>query len=589
MKKGLMVQLTILIAVLGMSVSVFAQTAQGDTQIYRLYHPDLRVHLYTTDTNEYKVLGMRGWKQEGPAWLSPSKEGKSVYRLYHPDLRVHLYTTDINEYKVLATRGWRQEGVAYRSGGQLPIYRLYHEGIKKHLYTRDVNEYRILADRGWKQEGIAFYGLTTPNSSNPPVKPSSTKPSQSNPTSSTATKPSSQSRDLDVTQQPKPTTPAATTDDLATPNLESDFEWQDVSGGVEITLYKGTRKHVHIPAILGGKPVKVIGQNVFLGDVSTDTIRSVKLPESLVEIGAYAFARNPQLKSITFPSGLRKIGQGAFQSSALKSIQLPASLLEIGEDAFRENQLSQVTFPPVLREIKDGVFANNQISTLTLPAGLKIIGTYSFTRNKLQNLRVPEGVEVIASAAFSSNELSDLILPNSLKDIQPAAFDSNKLTAVSVPNQVTSIGWSAFSANSGLQLSLPEHLRTYMKKGITDNRNQITLRYLSQDGEFEFIRTDDILDESDLPTVEIINYKGNNPYIAIPTLLGGNWVTSIAEQAFLNKNMLFVDVAMTVNRIGADAFAGNPNLKLVLSDSFQGLSYSIVDDTAILEYDSIPW
>ncbi|MBS8065626.1 hypothetical protein F6P60_11245, partial [Streptococcus suis] len=36
-----------------------------------------------------------------------------VYRLYHPGLRVHLYTKDANEYTVLAGRGWRQEGVAF--------------------------------------------------------------------------------------------------------------------------------------------------------------------------------------------------------------------------------------------------------------------------------------------------------------------------------------------------------------------------------------------------------------------------------------------------------------------------------------------
>ena len=39
----------------------------------------------------------------------------NVYRLYNSGLKVHLYTTDSNEYKVLATRGWKQEGVAFYS------------------------------------------------------------------------------------------------------------------------------------------------------------------------------------------------------------------------------------------------------------------------------------------------------------------------------------------------------------------------------------------------------------------------------------------------------------------------------------------
>ncbi len=151
--------------------------------LYRLYHPELRVHLYTRDANEYKVLGSRNWKQEGVAWQTSTGEGESVYRLYHSDLRVHLYTKDKNEYQVLASRGWKQEGEAYRSFGSLPIYRLYHPGLQRHLYTRDGNEYKVLGSRGWKQEGIAFYGIRSDEtnalqSSNQPATNVSASPKQ---------------------------------------------------------------------------------------------------------------------------------------------------------------------------------------------------------------------------------------------------------------------------------------------------------------------------------------------------------------------------------------------------------------------------
>ncbi|HFI0265239.1 TPA: hypothetical protein ACGOU9_001672 [Streptococcus suis] len=125
--------------------------------VYRLYHEDLKVHLYTRDAHEYEVLAGRGWRQEGQAFLSASK-GSPVYRLYHEGLKVHLYTRDAHEYKILAGRGWRQEGTAFYSVTDgIPVYRLYNEGLKKHLYTTDANEYKVLATRGWTQEGIAFY------------------------------------------------------------------------------------------------------------------------------------------------------------------------------------------------------------------------------------------------------------------------------------------------------------------------------------------------------------------------------------------------------------------------------------------------
>ncbi|HEL1982296.1 hypothetical protein ACQ7BN_08580 [Streptococcus suis] len=126
------------------------------TSVYRLYNSGLKVHLYTTDANEYAVLAERGWSQEGVAFKS-AKEGTPVYRLYNEGLKVHLYTTDANEYAVLAGRGWRQEGVAFNSVKEgKPVYRLYNEGLKKHLYTTDANEYKVLATRGWTQEGVAF-------------------------------------------------------------------------------------------------------------------------------------------------------------------------------------------------------------------------------------------------------------------------------------------------------------------------------------------------------------------------------------------------------------------------------------------------
>lgn len=128
------------------------------TEVYRLYNPNLKVHLYTQDSNEYNVLATRGWEQEGVAWLSHNTEGEPVFRLYHPGLKVHLYTRDVNEFAVLVSRGWNQEGIAYRSKGDKEIYRLYHEGVKKHLYTTNEVERDILSTRGWSYEGIAWYG-----------------------------------------------------------------------------------------------------------------------------------------------------------------------------------------------------------------------------------------------------------------------------------------------------------------------------------------------------------------------------------------------------------------------------------------------
>ena len=37
----------------------------------------------------------------------------NVYRLYHPGLNIHLYSSDKNEVNVLVTRGWKNENISF--------------------------------------------------------------------------------------------------------------------------------------------------------------------------------------------------------------------------------------------------------------------------------------------------------------------------------------------------------------------------------------------------------------------------------------------------------------------------------------------
>ena len=60
-------------------------TALETETVYRLYNRCSGEHHYTTDSNEYSVLGHIGWVQEGVAWVSPKSSTPPVYRLYNPN------------------------------------------------------------------------------------------------------------------------------------------------------------------------------------------------------------------------------------------------------------------------------------------------------------------------------------------------------------------------------------------------------------------------------------------------------------------------------------------------------------------------
>jgi hypothetical protein len=135
---------------------------------YRLYSPDTKEHLYTTDANEYAVLATRNWLQEGTAYTM-FKDGGSyggqyaipLYRMYHPGILQHHWTTDANEVSTLAPIGiWNYEGIAgyvlpSAGTGTTPLYRLRLNAPPLHIWTTDLNEKTVLStQRGWEYEGV---------------------------------------------------------------------------------------------------------------------------------------------------------------------------------------------------------------------------------------------------------------------------------------------------------------------------------------------------------------------------------------------------------------------------------------------------
>jgi alpha-tubulin suppressor-like RCC1 family protein len=137
---------------------------------YRLYSDFTKEHLYTTDLNEYNVLGANNWIQEGVAYRMLTNgvyNGVAatipMYRLYHAGILQHHWTTDSNEVIVLcANTQWEYEGVAgyllpSQANGTVPLYRMSLASPPIHLWTTDLNEYDTLATRGWVKEGIIGY------------------------------------------------------------------------------------------------------------------------------------------------------------------------------------------------------------------------------------------------------------------------------------------------------------------------------------------------------------------------------------------------------------------------------------------------
>lgn len=180
---------------------------------------------------------------------------------------------------------------------------------------------------------------------------------------------------------------------------------------------------------------------------------SIILPDSLTEIGAYAFGGCHNLKSIEIPEGVTHIGSKAFlYCDRLESISLPDSLIVIGSGVFGSCvALKNIMISPdhPAYEMIDHLLVdkrNNEIVTAlnTIPAQYEI----------------PKGIKGIRSDAFQGCEnLTELIVPEGVTSIGSSVFyGCNNLKKITLPASLESIDSFAFLMDSYLMLTSPDQL-----------------------------------------------------------------------------------------------------------------------------------
>ncbi len=191
---------------------------------------------------------------------------------------------------------------------------------------------------------------------------------------------------------------------------KSDFVFTAVTEGEEtylsLTEYTGSEWFVNIPATVDGVPVRKIGDAAFYRN---RTVRAVLLPNTLTEIGSYAFADSNV--SIVIPGeGLRIIDYAAFHGCdelRVFDLQHATELLQIGDFAFAECTalISDLAMPDSLLLIGGYAFQGcASAPSLTLNEGLVYIGDGAFNHCiGLQNesIHIPASVRQIGGAKFA--------------------------------------------------------------------------------------------------------------------------------------------------------------------------------------------
>ncbi len=162
----------------------------------------------------------------------------------------------------------------------------------------------------------------------------------------------------------------------------------------EILRERGFRKDNTLDAVEIRVPARLIPRSFCYGCLA---LVKVECPDSIEEIGAFAFADCKKLKSFTKLSymKLRVIDTSAFENCiGLEAVEFPKQLEKLGGAAFAGcRNLSVIRFAEntSLREIGDHCFRDcEKINTIYIPDSVEVIGVSAFAGCKsLRQLCIP--------------------------------------------------------------------------------------------------------------------------------------------------------------------------------------------------------
>ncbi len=197
-------------------------------------------------------------------------------------------------------------------------------------------------------------------------------------------------------------------------------------------------------------------------------LTSIKLPEGLVSIERSVFYGCENLKAIELPQSLRDIGEFAFsECSSLSTIKVPEGVTEINNYTFANcTNLVSVDLPESLTSIGDGAFVEcKNLPSIKIPKGVTRIheqygNTFGACLN-LKSIELPDNITSIGTNEFTGcGQLTSIKIPKSVTSIEEQAFaNCRSLTSIELPDSVKSIGVMAFYHCTGLQsIKLSENL-----------------------------------------------------------------------------------------------------------------------------------
>ena len=318
---------------------------------------------------------------------------------------------------------------------------------------------------------------------------------------------------------------------------------------IELTNYKGTDEHVHIPSMLGNKPIRSV-----IGDFPSH-VTSVEFDNTDIKLGC-SF-RN--CKAMTDENGFVVVQVG--DRSVLTDYTGP-------------QDLDKLCIPNYITENTFASFRKMDFREVAIPESFRFLANWSFADcARLQRVTIAEGLRSIGDLAFKDcASLQQVTLPESLTALGASVFSGcQMLKQLFIPSGVTKIG--GVDVATTIYAPAGSYAIEYAKEN--------DVPYMESEADsVPAVETTDFAIENNV----MLRYVGSQTDVMIP-----DGVAEIAGNAFKGRMVVSVSMPESVKRIGDFAFHECRELKRIrFSDNLESIGEYAFCSCSSLEEITLP-
>lgn len=335
----------------------------------------------------------------------------------------------------------------------------------------------------------------------------------------------------------------------------------------------------------GNSCYKKVGNCIYTMDGKTlvqcveGSVVEIQIPDEVEEIFPYAFA-NVRIAKLELGTGIKRIGDSAFERAVIKTIRIPSQVEYISEKAFGYEKCSSIRVEKGNKNYSsDGTcfFSFNE------DGSKRLLKCY---KNKTTEYEVPEGVTSIANGAFAECiNLTKLVLPEGLLVFDEAClktkstYGGNKcgIKGVEIPASVETLHVNCRNWKYKIHKENPHY---FVEKKILYHRCEDGLEIVSSEKvSGELVIREDVVrilprafEENNLTKVVCPSSLKEIAYQAFSTPYGKTKI----EEVILNEGLESIDYL---------AFTGSELKTLVIPASLRYMCVSAFHKCESLEYE----